>query len=52
MSPFDITVIVVISLAVLAVIGARLYRRFVKKDKSCGCGCGCKNCGMCKKQDK
>lgn len=47
MGPFDIAVIVVLSVAVLAVIGTVIYRKV--KHKGSGCGCGCDSCSACDK---
>ena len=46
MGAFDIAIIVIVSVAVLAVIGTVIYRKVKHKGPSCGCGCeGCSaNC--------
>lgn len=41
MSPLDIAIIVVVSVAFVAAVGAIIYRKVRKKD---GCGCGCSGC--------
>ena len=49
MGAFDILVIVLVSAAVLAVIGTVIYRKIKHKGSSCGCGCsGCTMCSGCK----
>lgn len=54
MSAFDIAVIVIISVLVLTVIGIRLYRRFVKKERGCDCSdCNCCSaCDCCKQKEQ
>lgn len=53
MNPFDIVVIVVISVAVLAVAGILIYRKVRHKGGCCGCDCGSgANCPHCKHGDK
>ena len=41
MSPLDIAIIVVVSVAFVAAVGAIIYRKVRKKG---GCGCGCSGC--------
>ena len=50
MGPFDIIVIVLVSVAVLAVVGTIIYRNV--KNKGPSCGCGCSSCSMCDKCGK
>lgn len=51
MSPFDIVVIVLVSLAVIGVVGMTIYRKVKHKGGGCGCGCdGCPHCGSCHKR--
>ena len=49
MSPFDIIIIVAVSVAFLAVVGVIIYKKVTRKGGGCGCGCeGCPhscNCG-------
>ena len=47
MTPTDIVIIVLASLAVVAVVGREIWKR--KKGKAgCGCGCvGCPHAGKC-----
>lgn len=56
MSPFDIIVIVAISVAFLAVVGVIIYKKATHKGGGCGCGCeGCPHachCGNGKKKEK
>lgn len=54
MSAFDIAVIVIISVAFVAAVGAVLYRRLIKKDGGCSCGCEhCKAaCPKCSAKEK
>ena len=47
MSPFDIAVIVVISVAVLAVVGILIYRKVKHKGGCMGCDCGCGSGAAC-----
>ena len=47
MSPCDIIVLIVISVAVVGVIGWLIYRK-VKGKGGC-CDCGCNNCPACDK---
>ena len=50
MGAFDIAVIVIISVAVVGVIGWLIYRK-VKGNGGCDCGCGsCSACDKCKKE--
>lgn len=51
MGPVDVAVIVVISVAVLAVAGILVYRKVKHKGGCMGCDCGCgsgANCPHCK----
>ena len=48
MGPFDIVVIVLISVAVLATAGTLIYRKIKHKGNCCGCS-GCAACDKCKK---
>ena len=50
MNPVDITVIVIVSVAVVAVVGWIIYRKV--KHKSVGCDCGCNGCTLCGKGKK
>lgn len=51
MGAFDIAIIVVVAVAVLAVIGTVIYRKVKHKGPSCGCGCeGCSACDKGRKQ--
>ena len=52
MGSFDIAVVVILSVAVLAVIGTIIYKKVKHKDGGCDCGCGgCSSCGRdCKKK--
>ena len=53
MSPFDIVVIVLVSVAVVGVVASIIYRRVKHKGSSCGCGCeGCTSCKACDKKEK
>ena len=55
MGPVDIAVIVIVSVAVLGVIGWFVYRKLKHKSVGCDCGCGCNGCTLCnkgKEQDK
>ena len=53
MGAFDIAIIVVISLAVVGVIGWLIYRKVKGKGGCCDCGCsGCTACDRGKKEDK
>ena len=53
MGPFDIAVVVVISVAVVGVIGWLIYRKLTHKGGCCDCGCsGCTACDKCKREDK
>lgn len=53
MSPFDIIIIIAVSVAFLAVVGVIAYKKITHKGGGCGCGCeGCPhacNCGGNKK---
>lgn len=47
MSPLDIAIIVVVSVAFVAAVGAIIYRK-VRKKGDCGCGCsGCPHSSSC-----
>lgn len=49
MGPFDIIVIVLLSVAVLAVIGSVIYKKMSGKGGGCDCGCeGCPHSCACK----
>lgn len=50
MGAIDITVIVVVSVAVLAAVGVIIWRKVKHKD-GCGCG-GCSACDKCSKNKK
>lgn len=53
MGPFDIAVIVVVSVAVVAVFGWLIYRKVKHKGGCAGCDCGCgsgANCPHCKEK--
>ena len=51
MNGFDVAVIVVISVAVVAVIGWLIYRKVKGKGGCCDCGCkGCTACDQGKKE--
>ncbi len=52
MGPFDIAVIVIISVAFCAVAGCAVWRK-VKRKGGCDCSsCGCcPGCAACKKRD-
>ena len=53
MGPFDIAVIVVVSVAVVAVFGWLIYRKIKHKGGCAGCDCGCgsgANCPHCKEK--
>lgn len=53
MNPVDIAVIVIVSLAVVAVAGWMIYAKLKHKNIGCDCGCnGCTLCGKCHKEDK
>ncbi|MDE6441786.1 MAG: FeoB-associated Cys-rich membrane protein [Clostridia bacterium] len=52
MSGVDIAVIVIVSVAVLAVVGWLVYRKVKHKGGCCDCGCGCNGCTMCEKGKK
>lgn len=53
MGAFDIAIIVIVSVAVLAVIGTIIYKKIKHKDSGCGCGCcGCPSSGECHKNNK
>ena len=45
MNAVDIAVIVIVSVAVLGVIGYIIYRKL--KHKGIGCDCGCSSCSGC-----
>lgn len=47
MGTFDIIVIAIICVAVLAVIGTVIYKKIKHKGGGCGCGCGCEGCSSC-----
>lgn len=47
MNGVDIAVIVIVSVAVVAVVGWLIYRK-VKHKGGC-CDCGCNGCDMCEK---
>lgn len=50
MGPFDIAIVVIISVAVVGVIGWLIYRKVKHKGGCCDCGCsGCTACDKCKK---
>ena len=52
MTPADIVIIVLASLAVVAVVGRALWKR-KKGQGGCGCGCnGCPHAGKCHTQEK
>ena len=53
MGACDIIVLVVISAAVLGVIGWIIYRKVKRKGGCCDCGCsGCTACDKGKKEEK
>ncbi|HBN13078.1 MAG TPA: FeoB-associated Cys-rich membrane protein [Clostridiales bacterium] len=55
MNGIDIAVIVIVSVAVLGVIGWLVYKKVKHKSIGCDCGYGCNGCTMCdkgKKEDK
>ena len=56
MSPFDIVVIVAVSVAFLAVVGVLIYKKVTHKGGGCSCGCdGCPHSCHChegKKENK
>ena len=49
MSPFDVVVIVAVSVAVVAVVGWLIYRKVKHKG---GCDCGCSGCSACARNNK
>lgn len=49
MGAFDIAVIVVISVAVVAVVASLIYKKIRHKGGACDCGCSdCACCDKCK----
>lgn len=49
MGAVDIAVIIIVSVAVVAVAGWLIYRKVKHKGGCCDCGCGCgANCEHCK----
>ena len=53
MNGIDIAVIVIVSVAVLAVAGWIIYRKVKHKNIGCDCGCGsCNGCSACNKEHK
>ncbi len=53
MGPFDIVVVVVISVAVIGVIAGIIYRKVKHKGGCCGCDCGtCNGCSHCNGEGK
>ena len=50
MNGVDIAVIVIVSVAVVGVIGWFIYRKI--KHKGIGCDCGCNSCPHCDKCNK
>lgn len=54
MNGIDIAVIVIVSVAVLGVIGWLVYKKVKHKSIGCdcGCGCGCNGCTLCDKGKK
>lgn len=52
MNGIDIAVIVIVSVAVLGVIGWFIYRKVKHKSIGCDCGCGCNGCTLCDKGKK
>lgn len=50
MNPVDIAVVVIVSIAVVAVAGLLIYRKVKHKGGCCGCN-GCIMCDKCKHKD-
>ena len=49
MTPLDISVIVIVFVAFVAVVGWLIYKKVKHKGGGCGCGCeGCPHAGNCK----
>lgn len=48
MSPFDIVIIVAVSVAFVAVVGVLIYKKVKRKGGGCDCGCeGCPHACNC-----